>query len=37
MSGGVADNAPLDYARIQLIPSENRFSVFLRFFLKEFI
>ncbi|XP_022942188.1 uncharacterized protein LOC111447320 isoform X1 [Cucurbita moschata] len=29
MSGGVADNAPLDYARIQLIPSEDRYEAFV--------
>ncbi|KAL0539809.1 hypothetical protein IC582_024030 [Cucumis melo] len=29
MSGGVADDGPLDYARIQIIPSENRYEAFV--------
>uniref|UniRef100_A0A0A0KPC7 COP1-interacting protein 7 n=1 Tax=Cucumis sativus TaxID=3659 RepID=A0A0A0KPC7_CUCSA len=29
MSGGVADDGALDYARIQMIPSENRYEAFV--------
>lgn len=29
MSGGVTDDGPLDYARIQIIPSENRYEAFI--------
>ncbi|XP_022146784.1 uncharacterized protein LOC111015906 isoform X2 [Momordica charantia] len=29
MSGGVADDGPLDYATIQIIPSENRYEAFV--------
>lgn len=35
MSGGVADDGPLDYARIQIIPSENRFSFFFLISFRE--